>query len=240
MKLNFYSKLLRQAPGEPAGGTPAPVEPVIEAPAGPDLSFIPADYHVDGKPDLIKFSASYQELVARDAQRAEADAAAKANVPEGDYTFALPADLKFDGMELPEGYNPALDFEHEGMKPLLGELSGLLKELRAPQDAAGKLMGLLAKHQATEYAQAVAAQKADIAKLGTPAQVQARVATIGRVLEARLPQEEAAALMGLTSSASALKAIERLLGPSNTTANPAPSSKADDLASYYATPQSKR
>ena len=74
MKPTWYKELLREAPGDPAGGTPAPEAPPPQTdgapPAGPDLSFIPADFHVDGKPDLAKFQASYQELVARDAQRA--------------------------------------------------------------------------------------------------------------------------------------------------------------------------
>lgn len=222
MKPNFYDKLMRQAPGEPAGAADpvapaAPAEPV----PGPDLSFIPTDFHTDGKPDTSKFAASYQELVARDAQRAEADAAAAALVPEGDYTFALPEDLKFDGLDLPEGFSVELLTEDESMKPLFADLGGILKELRAPQDAAGKLMGLFARHQATQYAQALAAQSADLAKLGTQAQVSARISTIERVLDARLPADEAAALKGMTNSAKSLQALERLLGPSRST-NPTP------------------
>lgn len=244
MNRTFYDKMLRQAPD---GLTPAaaaepvaPAAPVVADP-GPDLSFIPADYHVDGKPDISKFSANYQELVARDAQRAEADAAAAAMVPEGDYTFALPDDLKFDGLDLPDGFTVDLLTDDESMKPLFSDLGGILKELRAPQEAAGKLLGLFAKHQATQYSQAIAAQKADLAKLGTPAQVEARVAVISRVLDSRLPAEEAAALKAMTGSAKSLLALERLMGPSRgATPQPAPPSKVDDLAAYYATPTSKR
>lgn len=240
MKLSFYDKLMRQAPGEPGGVPPAePVAPAAPAEAnpGPDLSFIPADYHTDGKPDLGKFATGYQELVARDAQRAEAEAAAAALVPEGDYTFALPEGLTFDGLDLPEGFKVDLLTEDEAMKPLFGKLSGVLKELRAPNEAAGKLMGILAEHQAAHFSQAIAAQKADLATLGTPVQVEARVSTIGRILDSRLPAEEAKALKAMTGSAKAIQALERLLGPSRgANPQPAPPTQADDLAAYYANP----
>jgi hypothetical protein len=236
MKLSFYDKLLRQAPGEPAAAPADPVAPATPAAAdpGPDLSFIPADYHTDGKPDLSKFTSAYQELVARDAQRAEAEAAAAALVPEGDYTFALPEDLTFDGLDLPEGFKVDLLTEDETMKPLFGELSGVLKELRAPNDAAGKLLAIFAKHQAVQFSQAVQAQKADMAKLGTPAQVEARVSTIGRIIESRLPAEEAKAVMAMTTNAKALQAIERLIGPSrSTTPTPTPPGAATEGLTPY-------
>jgi hypothetical protein len=236
MKLNWFDKLNRQAPDAP-GGSPPP-EPVTPAPvvdAGPDLSFIPADFHVDGKPDLGKFTASYQELVARDAQRAEADAAAKASVPEGDYAFTLP-----EGLELPEGFAVDLLTDDETMKPLFADLSGFLKANNMPAAAAPQLMGMLAKYQATQYAQAVAAQKSELAKLGTAMQVEARVSTLGRVLDGRLPADEATAVKAMLSNSPALiKAVEKLIGPSNATPNPAPPNKSDDLAAYYASPRNK-
>lgn len=248
MKPKWYRELLREAPGEPAGGTPAPepqadgTPPPVDsgAPAAPDFSFIPADFHVDGKPDFAKFGASYQELVARDAQRAEAEAARAAAVPEGDYTFVLPDDLKFDGIELPEGFKLDLMTEDETMKPLFGDLSAWMKSQNLPATASTELMTMLAKYQATTYSQAVAKQKADLAKLGTPMQVEARVSTIGRILDSRLPAEEATALKAMTNSAAALKAIERLIGPAGgQTVPPTPPTKADDLAAYYATPSRK-
>lgn len=219
MKLNWFDKLNRQAPDAP-GGSPPP-EPGTPAPvvdAGPDLSFIPADFHVDGKPDLGKFTSHYQEVIARDAQRAEAEAAAKASVPEGDYAFTLP-----EGLELPEGFTVDLLTDDETMKPLFADLSGFLKANNMPAGAAPQLMGMLAKYQATQYAQAVAAQKAELAKLGTPMQVEARVSTLGRVLDGRLPAEEATAVKAMLSQSPALiKAVEKLIGPSNATPNPAP------------------
>lgn len=246
MKPTWYKEMLREAPGEPGGGTPAP-QPQTEgspqpepAPAGPDLSFIPADFHVDGTPDLGRFTQHYQEIIARDAQRAEQEAALKAAVPEGDYSFALPEDLKFDGLDLPEDFKLNLMTEDEAMKPLFGDLSAWMKSQNLPATASTELMTMLAKYQATTYAQAVAQQKADLAKLGTPMQVDARVSTISRILDSRLPAEEASALKAMTNSAAALKAIERLIGPAGgQTVPPTPPSKADDLAAYYATPSRK-
>lgn len=234
MKRKWYDKLNRQAPDVP-GGSPDPVTPAAPEPTpGPDLSFIPADFHVDGKPDVGKFTANYQELVARDAQRAEAEAAAKAAIPEGDYAFTLPDGFKFEGLDLPEGFTVDLLTEDETMKPLFADLSGFLKANNMPAAAAPQLMGMLAKYQATQFAQTVAAQKAELAKLGTPMQVEARVSTLGRVLDGRLPAEEATAVKAMLSQSPALiKAVERMIGPSNATPNPAPpGSNLEGLSGY--------
>jgi hypothetical protein len=239
MKLKWFDKLNRQAPDVPGGSPdPTPATPAAPEPTpGPDLSFIPADFHVDGKPDLGKFTTSYQELVARDAQRAEAEAAAKAAIPEGDYAFTLPEDLKFDGLDLPEGFTVDLLTEDETMKPLFADLSGFLKANNMPAAAAPQLMGMLAKYQATQLAQSYAAQKADLAKLGTPSQVEARKSVVQRVITSRLPADQAEAILGFTTSAKALQALEALIGPNSTTPNPAPPAKSDDLAAYYASPK---
>ena len=237
MKLNFYEKLLREAPGEPSGGNPADTPPAPDAtPAGPDLSFIPADFHVDGKPYLTKFSASYQELVARDAQRAEAEAALKSQVPEGDYAFTLPEDLKFDGIELPPDFKVDLLTEDETMKPLFGELSSWMKGKNLPAAASTELMSLLAKYQAVQVSKAHAAMKSDLATLGTPAQVEARIANVGRIVQGRLPKDQAEAVMSMTASAAAFRALETLLGPTGTTPPPAPPPPKYDLAEYYSKP----
>lgn len=237
--MRFYSKMRREAPNEgaPAAANPAPVA----ADPGPDLSFIPSDYHVDGKPDLGKFSTSYQEMVARDAQRAEADAAAAALIPEGDYDFTIPDGMTFDGLDLPEGFKVDLLMDDEQMKPLFADLSGILKELKAPQDAAGKLLGLLAKHQATQYSrsikenqQAINERLADFSKLGTPGQIEARTATVSRVLDARLPADEASALRDMTTSAKALQALERLISPARATSpTPTPPGAGNEGLSAY-------
>ena len=182
--------------------------PAVPSPEAPDLSFVPTDFHVEGKPDLTKFRDHYQDLVAADAQRREA----LADVPEdGIYVFALPDDLKFDGLDLPEGFAVTLDTESEAMKPLYAEMGAILKELGAPRAAAGKVGALIARYEAARFSEAYAAQKAEMAKLGPTAD--ARVGSVQRKLQATLPAEQAEALAGATRSAAALQALEKLLAP---------------------------
>ena len=226
-------RLMRQATGE---GTPAadatpvtPAAPVQDA--APDLSFIPADFVADGKPDLGKFSEHYKQL-------AEA-AATKPEVPEA-YDFALPSDLKFDIPDLPADFKMALDPESEAMKPLFGELTGILKEVGAPKEAGSKLMGVLAKYEAHRVAAGEAHIKADLAKLGDAAKVSQRQATLSRALETKLPADEAAVLKEMIGfSGGAIRALERLISTPTTTATPAPviPSVEADLAHYYANPK---
>lgn len=228
-------KRTHQAPADPVGTTPAaesaPAETPAVADAGPDLSFIPADFHVDGKPDVGKFMENYKTLAEAAASRPE--------VPEA-YEFAVPADLKLDIPGLPEGFKVALDTESETMKPLFGELGGVLKEIGAPKEAAGKLMGVLAKYEASRVAAGEAAIKADLAKLGDPARVAARQSTLARALETKLPKDEADVLKEMISfSGGAMRALERLLTTPTTTpaAAPVTPSIEDDLRAYYANPK---
>jgi hypothetical protein len=207
MKLNnsFNSKINWQAPDLPSG------DPAVPAQTGPDLSFIPADYHVDGKPDVAKFAAHYQETIAEQARTAEQ----KAAVPEA-YEFAIPADLKFEG--LPADY--ALDLDTSN--PLFGELGDVLKELGAPAEAAGKLTGLLAKYQAGKDAADYAAWQKDMAQLGTADQQAARSQDVLRKLETLLPADQAKALFsGDRISADGIRALEKLLSGRGMSAPPA-------------------
>lgn len=241
MKLNgfFNDKMTRQAPD---ALSPAPVEPAPEADAV-DLSFIPADYLVDGKPDTAKFTAHYQELLAADAQRKEA----LASVPEdGKYAFALPENLTFEGLELPEGFAVNLLTDDPAMAPLYDEMGALLNELGAPKEAATKAAALIAKYEATKAAvafkaenEAFAAWEAGMKTLGNDAQVKARVAAVERKLETLLPAEQVKALFsGERISADGIKALEKILGTKSLGAPPPqPPSVKDDLDAYYSTPK---
>lgn len=231
----FWNDLRRNAPGEPTGGNPpAPLpvggDPAAAPPApapdaGANFSFIPQDFHVDGKPDIGKFTAHYQELVATDAQRKQA----AADVPEdGVYEFALPDDLKFDGLELPEGFKVELAKDDPALKPLFDELSGVLKEFGLPRAAAGKFAALVAKYDAVRYAQGFAAVKAEMAALGTEAQAQARIGTVQRKLQSMLPADQVQALQSVSQSAKAIMALEKILGPSSPSA-PTPHPANPDL-----------
>ena len=195
----FASKIRWEAPTEGAQG--ASNAPPAQADPGPDLSFIPADFHVDGKPDLAKFRDHYQATVAEQARLAEQ----KAAVPEA-YDFALPEGMKFEG--LPEDWNPNLD----PANPLFAELGTVLKELGAPAEAAGKLTGLLAQYEAQKEAADFKAWSQDMAQLGTPEQQKARAGDVQRKLETLLPKEQVAALFsGPRVSADGIRALEKLI-----------------------------
>jgi hypothetical protein len=243
----FRDKIRWQIPGELAGSTPPtaggeqPAAPSAPE-TGADFSFIPQDFHVDGKPDLGKFTAHYQELVATDAQRKQA----MADVPQdGAYDFALPPDLKFDGLDLPEGFKVELATDDPAMKPLFDELGSVMKELGLPKAAAGKFTSLLAKYEATKTSQYFAAAKQqeaavkqEMSALGSEAQAIARLQTIERKLQTMLPADQVDALKGATTSAKAVMALEKLLSPSGLSSPVAqpPASKVDDLVAYYSTP----
>ena len=214
-------------------GSPSPADPVAPVvPEQPDLSFIPTDYHTDGKPDFGKFTSHYQELVARDAQYAER----MAEVPaDGAYDFALPADLKYDGLDLPEDFAVNLRTDDPDMAPLFGEMGELLKSLGAPKGAAAQASSLIAKYEATKCAIALKAQRADAATLGAPAQQQARIANISRALESCLPTEQAEAIKRATLSSAGVKALEALLLPRGfQTPTPSPVEELDGEAALRA------
>jgi hypothetical protein len=197
----FSSKINWQAPDAlPGGASPAPESTTVPASAGPDLSFIPADFHVDGKPDLTRFAAHYQETVAERARLAE-----QRVVPDA-YDFALPSDMTFEGV--PEGFDPGLDTSN----PLFGELGNVLKELGAPAETAGKLTGLLAQFEAQKAAADYSAWEQDMKQLGTPEQVSARAGDVQRKLETLLPKQQAEALFsGPRISADGIRALEKLI-----------------------------
>lgn len=221
MKLNDFSNKIRwQASDGGQGGQSATPDPNA-APATPDFGFVPADFQAEGKPDWSKFSAHYQDLVARDAQFSDR----QSQVPEdGAYEWALPQDFKLDGLELPDGYSPSVAADDEALKPIFADLGAALKEWGIPKEGSAKLMGMLARYEATRQSQAFAAAKADMAALGTPAQQQARVGAVERLIDARLPADQAKSLKAaFVPSAAAVRALEALLGPrGGTTPNPQP------------------
>jgi hypothetical protein len=207
MRNFFNDKMMREAPDALSPAAAAQVAP--EPAAGPDLSFVPTDYHTDGNPDLVKFGAHYQDLVAQDAQRRES----MVDVPEdGAYNFALPDDLKFDGIDVPADFK--VDLDTEGMKPLYDELGAMLKELNAPQAAAGKVAGMIATYEAMKEARAMSEWTADMKTLGSEAQISARFGAVQRKLETMLPAADAKALLSRGMiSAKGIQALEKLVGP---------------------------
>lgn len=221
----FHSKLNRMPDGVSPGAAPepTPAEPVAPIPEPTaDLSFIPSDYHTDGKPDVGKFTAHYQDLVARDAQAAER----MGQVPEA-YDFAIPEGLTFEGLDLPEGFKVELAKDDPALSPLYEELGGILKEVGAPAGSASKFASLIARYEAIKASQSYAAGKAEMQALGTPAQQEARLGAVQRVLETRLPADQAKAIMAATMTAAGVKALESLLRPAGHAAPPSAPARPD-------------
>lgn len=202
---------------EPAGGAPAadpapaepaaPADPAPSADPAPDLSFIPQDYHVDGKPDLGKFTEHYQATIAELAQMKEA----QGGIPESPdaYQFSIPDDLDLGEMELPDGY----EFKLDDNDPALGEMRQWLHANGVKPEAVSGLMGVYAKMQAREAAAHMEAIKSHIAELGGESAYNARMATLGSALKTKVGEELASELLGVTYTASIVRALEKLLGP---------------------------
>lgn len=185
--------------GEP-GGTVDPAEP--------DFSFVPEQFRADGNLDWGGFRTHYDDVIAEKAIRDEA----MADVPEdGKYEWALPDKLDFGELELPEDFAVNLRTDDPAFAPLFEELGGIFHKHNMPKGAAGEVLGVLAKYRATEYSQAVAASNAEMQALGTAAQ--SRISNIGRMLDSRLPADEAAALKAATTTANGVRALERLFKP---------------------------
>ncbi|MBT9385476.1 hypothetical protein KM176_16500 [Pseudooceanicola sp. CBS1P-1] len=221
--MQFLRPMVVWAPegeGAPGAGDPPPAgdppaapgagDPPADPPAAPDFSFIGDDFRTDGEPDIARFGEHYQALVADLARRDEA----LATVPEdGNYDFTLPEDFDL-GIELPEGVEINIDLEDEAMQPIVGELGQFLKDNNMPATAGGQVMGLLQKYEAAKFAKTYAAQTAEFETLGgNEAARSARVATVQRAIDAKLPADLAAALKGMTYGAKTLRALETLLNP---------------------------
>lgn len=205
----FFDKLTRNVPNEGVGANPTPDEaPPAQAgdPAGAppvDYSWM-GDYAKDGAPDFDGFKAHYQDLIADQAARSEAEP----QVPEA-YDFALADD--FDpGVQLPEGVKIELDADN----PLFADLGAVLKEHKVPQAVASELPKLLARYEAQRTAEMHAAATKEYETLGaTEAVRDARVQSVARALETRLPKDQADALKATITSAAGVKALEAILGP---------------------------
>lgn len=242
MKLNsFWTKLNRNAPEMP-GGTPpadppagdAPVDTPVDTPAAADYGWMPEEYRADGQPNFDAFKTHYEDLIAESARRADADAAVPA---DGKYDFTLGDDFDH-GVELPEGVKIDLDTDNE----MFGELGQFLKEHHMPGGAAKGLVGLLAKYEAQRTAAAYASATKEFEALGaTEAARNARVSSVQRSLETKLPKDEAEALMSMTQSAAGVKALEKLLMPRGVQSPTAqPQKPTTDGLSGYALLQAAR
>jgi hypothetical protein len=224
-RYGFSMKMCREAP-DAQGGSPADTPP---ADTGPDLSFIPADFAPDGKPDLAAFALHYQDIAQKAAEYGERSAA----VPDA-YEFDLPDDFTPGDLPLPEGVTFGLDPKNEAIQPLLAEVSEVLKGLNAPATAAKSLMAILAKHEAIKESAKWQEFQADVEALGGQEKFTQRFSNVKRAIETKLSADDANAILsGSRISAGALKALEKLLAP-KTMQPPTPKPQpVDPLAARY-------
>lgn len=222
----------------PAGGDPAAgADPDTgsEPPSQPDFGWLPEQFRGEDGPDLEGFQAHYNDLAAEAGIRAEQLAA----VPEDadGYELAIPEDIDYgEDLDLPDDYAVNLNVEDEAMAPVFGELKAFLHENKLPAEAGKQVMGMLAKYEARQFSQAMAAAREEMSQLGP--QAEARMNKVGRALEGKLSEAQAKALKSAMRSADGVRALETLLATRNLGAPPAPKPKApeDDLEAYYATP----
>lgn len=186
----------------------ADAAPAPAAAAQPDLSWIGADYQTDGQPDLGKFREHYEGLLAEDARRREAPAAPE----DGKYDLTIPADLDLGEYKLPDGTQITLMADDPHFAPIFDQLQAFLHQNGLPQQTASGLIGLLAKYQAAQHIRDEQQANAEYEKLAaTPAAREARVNSVRRSLEARLPADQAKALMGAVTTSEGIRAVESLL-----------------------------
>jgi len=127
----------------------------------------------------------------------------------------MPGEMDWGDFAPPEGVNITIDTEDEAIAPLFSEARSFLHEMGAPPEAAGKMMGILGKYEAAKAQKHQAAAAEQMQALGPKAE--ARLSTMQRALETRLPKELAAGLMGAAYTADAVKALERLIAMPKTT-----------------------
>ncbi|MFV1593281.1 hypothetical protein VWZ88_12535 [Phaeobacter sp. JH20_36] len=230
MKLMQHWKHIRPtlAPadeGAPAGDPPAGDPPAGDPPAGapssaqPDFSFIPEQFRGDGGPDFEGFGAHYEEMASAQAIHQEA----LADVPEDatGYEFAVPDEIDFGELELPDDFKFELKTDDPDLAPVFEELGGMMHKHNLPKSAAGDLLSVLAKYQATEFSKIYSASISEHKSLGPSAD--ARISNISRAIDSKLPADQASALKAATTTAAGVKALETLLrprGPSTTPAQP--------------------
>lgn len=210
-----------------------------------DLSFVPEQFKAqDGTPDPTAFRTAFDELATFKAQADEAAAALPQSAE--DYAFAVP-----EGFEFPQGFNPAVfqmpvmgedgkqvmengvaktrDMEPGDLinpdDPDLGDLKAIMHKHGAKPELLGELAGLLAKRELRGMVQAHDDAQAQRTALG--ANAQSRIDTVKRAISARLPADQATALMNDLTSADGVRAMEAILKTSTAPVSPAPGTKPD-------------
>ena len=247
-----------EQPGEPTGGaptdpTPAPAAPAqpapnaappepaattdpaqVSSPTSPDLSFFGEDFMKDGALDTDAVQTHWQDMLAEEAKRAEANA----DIPkDGRYDFKLPEDMDYGEIQLPEGVKIELaPVDDPAFAPVYDEAAKFLHENGIGASKAKGLVQLMAKFEAAKTAQLHAKALEGYNSLGANDQARdARIAKVNRAIESRLPADAAAALKSVTRDPGALRALETLLSaPGLTAPTPTPKNAVDPKLTGYA------
>jgi hypothetical protein len=179
MKHTNWTQRLVKAPADGGAGslleTAAPATP--DTATADDHSWVPEQFVKDGKPDFTALRTQFDELSTYKSQRDEA----VAGIPESadGYDLAVPADLSFGELELPEGFKFELAND-ERTAPLLGELRDFLHKNQLPAEAGPALLGMVARYEAIAVSEAYANFEREKAALGSNAK--ARIGEVSRAL----------------------------------------------------------
>lgn len=198
-----------------------------ELPSFDPSSFVPETFKKDdGSYDVEGFTAHLDGLTAFKAQ---ADEAASALPESADgYAFALS-----EGFKLPEGFKADLFTEKDeagndvpfDVNSLIASDDPDIPALQAIMHEAGVQPGVMNKIADVFVSRELRAmmgmmEKAEEHKAALGPNAQARIDTVTRTANAKLPAEQAKALLDSITSADTLRALETLLKPSQTPVSP--------------------
>lgn len=204
-------------------------------PEGEDIidlsSFVPDTFKgEDGAYDTAKFRSEFDALSSFKAQADEHQAALPKEAK--DYAWALP-----EGHVFPEGFDPAkmvtkdesgneVAFDPISMldasDPDVAAVQAILHEAKADPSLMGKLASVMVNREIRGIMSGEQTADEEMAKLGNPAQSQARINTIAHAIKARLPAPQAAAIMDSLTTADAVRGMESLLKASASVTPSAP------------------
>lgn len=181
-------------------------------------SFVPENFKgADGKFDTAAFRSNWDELTSFKAQADEAKSALPQSADA--YEFKLP-----ENFALPEGFDPEAlaHTDEEGNKvefdvhkmidpadPDVKLLQAALHEAGASQELMSKLVGIVVGRELRAVSSAQSGAQDQIKALGPEGK--ARIDTVTRSIEAKLPKEQASAVLDGITSADALRGVEALL-----------------------------
>lgn len=184
-----------------------------------DLStFVPEGYKgEDGTFDTAKFRADFDDLSAFKGQ--EDDRLAQLPTEAAGYAFSIAEDHA-----LPEGFDPKtlatkdadgndVEFDVASMidadDPDIPLIQEALLEAKAPAGLMEKIAGIFVNREIRQTMNAATTRDDEKKALGPSAD--ARIATVTRALEARMPKEQVKAVLDGVTSADSLRGLEQLL-----------------------------